>query len=162
MGFHGWYALTVVLMMICSCRSSNETRSTKLESDSEQRKTTASSMEISDQNQDSIPQVWSREQAQKGPDFFRLVVVFISKGEGPDPEAKSVLEAFLSDFARDSGKRPAYVMIPWGREGEVDCCFNLNELQDREQEVFINNLKMTMSSRELIQVYENAKNRYKR
>lgn len=157
----GLSTIMVVLLVFISCRSGKDSPQANAVADHLQGSALQSTMEEPNLSRDTIPQVWSREQAQRGPDFFRLVVVFISKGEGPDPEARSVLEVFLSDYARGSGKRPAYVMIPWGREGEVDCCFNLKELDDKEQGVFIESLKKKMSSRELIQVYENAKNRFK-
>jgi len=161
MGTIGISTVLVVLMIFLSCRSGKEPAGVKSSTDGGQGMMAVSNMETPLQNGDSLPQVWSREQAQTGPDYFSLVVVFISKGEGTDPEARSVLEGFLSNYSHVSGKRPAYVMIPWGREGEVDCCFNLNELDVKEQGAFIESLKKAMSSRELIQVYENAKNRFK-
>lgn len=161
MGTFGFSLIMVVLLMFLSCRSGKDPVGRKVDLNIEEGKMAHSSKEEPLRSQDTIPQVWSREKAQNGPDFFRLVVVFISKGEGADPEARTVLEGFLSDYARDSGKRPTYVMIPWGREGEVDCCFNLNELGSKEQGEFVESLKKAISSRELIQVYENAKNRFK-
>lgn len=104
---------------------------------------------------------WTREQAQAGPDSFRLVVSFISVGAGTDPEAKAYLDKYIIDYKGNKNKMVSYIMIPWGREGEVDCCFNLKELTATEQEDFIQGLRKTMIGRELIQVNENAKNRFK-
>ncbi len=104
---------------------------------------------------------WSREQANAGPDSFRLVVTFISIGAGTDPDGKAFLDNYILDFKKRSGKNISYIMIPWGREGEVDCCFTLSELSISEQTDFIEQLRRVMTGRELIQINENFKNRFK-
>jgi len=106
-------------------------------------------------------ETWTREQAQAGPADFRLVVSFISIGAGTDPDAKVLLDKFISEYVAKSGKSVKYIMIPWGREGEVDCCFNMNELTASEQKDFIESLKVEMKGKELIQINENARNRFK-
>jgi hypothetical protein len=106
-------------------------------------------------------EVWTREQAKAGPDSFRLVVSFISFGAGTDPESKSILEAYVYDYKLKNNKVVSYFIIPWGREGEVDCCFPLDELNASEQKNFIEGLKNAISGRELIQINENMKSRFK-
>lgn len=103
----------------------------------------------------------TREEAKLAPETFRLVVTFISIGAGTDPAAKEMLDRYIADYKIRTGKLPVYVMIPWGREGEVDCCFNMNELTTSEQTDFINGLRNSMKSRELIQINENARNRFR-
>lgn len=105
--------------------------------------------------------VLTQEQAKSAPATFRLMVTFISIGAGTDPDGKNRLDAYILDYKTRTGKSPAYVMIPWGREGEVDCCFSLNELSAPEQEQFIAGLRNTMTGRELIQISENARNRFR-
>ncbi|MBK7966836.1 MAG: hypothetical protein IPK10_17305 [Bacteroidetes bacterium] len=104
---------------------------------------------------------WTREQAQAGPDTFRLVVSFISFGAGTDPESKTILETYVYDYKLKNNKVVSYYMIPWGREGEVDCCFLLDELNASEQNYFIEGLKKVIQGRELIQINENMKSRFK-
>lgn len=104
---------------------------------------------------------WTREQAVLGPDSFRLIVTFISIGAGTDPDGKSLLDGYILDYKNKKGKAVRYIMIPWGREGEVDCCFDLKDLTVSEQSDFIDGLRNTMKARELIQINENAKNRFK-
>ena len=106
-------------------------------------------------------EVWTREQAIAGPDTFRLVVSFISIGAGTDPEAKAILEAYVYDYKLKNNKVVSYYMIPWGREGEVDCCFPLDELNASEQNNFIDGLKKVIQGKELIQITENMKSRFK-
>lgn len=106
-------------------------------------------------------EVWTREQAIAGPDTFRLVVSFISIGAGTDPDAKAILEAYVYDYKLKNNKVVAYYMIPWGREGEVDCCFPLDELNASEQKNFIEGLYKIVQGKELIQITENMKSRFK-
>lgn len=106
-------------------------------------------------------EVWTREQAQAGPDTFRLVVSFISFGAGTDPESKAILESYVYEYKLKNNKVVTYYMIPWGREGEVDCCFPLDELNASEQNNFIEGLKKVIAGKELIQINENMKSRFK-
>ena len=80
---------------------------------------------------------------------------------GTDPDAKTYLDSYILDYKTKKGKAVRYIMIPWGREGEVDCCFDLKDLTVSEQSDFIEGLRNTMKARELIQINENAKNRFK-
>ncbi len=106
-------------------------------------------------------EVWTMEQALAGPDTFRLVVSFISFGAGTDPEANAILEAYVYDYKLKNNKVVSYFMIPWGREGEVDCCFPLDELNASEQNNFIDGLNKVIKGKELIQITENMKSRFK-
>jgi hypothetical protein len=106
-------------------------------------------------------EVWTREQAMAGPDTFRMVVSFISIGAGTDPEAKAILEDYVYDYKLKNNKVVSYYTIPWGREGEVDCCFTLEELNASEQNNFIDGLNKVIQGKELIQITENMKSRFK-
>jgi hypothetical protein len=99
---------------------------------------------------------------KKAPDTFRVVVSFISIGAGTDPGAVSLLENYLIQFETAHGKKPEYQRIPWGREGEVDNCFNLHELDNTTQIEFIKGLKSAFSGHDLIQITENMQNRFHR
>ncbi len=105
--------------------------------------------------------VWTREQAMQGPGSFRLVVSLISTGGGTDPQGKVLIDQYLTDYKAKTGKQVAYVMIPWGREGEVDCCFVLSGLKDAEQVDFVKGMREAFKDRPLIQIEENRKNRFR-
>ena len=96
------------------------------------------------------------------PDTIPVVVSFISIGEGTDQDGFNVLTRILDDFSVKTGKKPAYITIPWGREGEVDFYFKLKELNYTEKQSFISALKSGVKDHKLIQVNENVKNRFKR
>lgn len=96
---------------------------------------------------------------------YRLIISFISIGEGTDPDAKQILFAALSDWQRDKmteGNKINFDIVSWGREGEVDYCFSLKELNENEQKLLINDLKERLKGHELIQFTENEPCRHKR
>ena len=89
---------------------------------------------------------------------FRLVVSFISKGEGPD-RAKTA--AFVK-YMEGHPKKPVYIIETWGREGESDYCFNLKELSKSEQTDFIANVTKMMAGSDMVFVKENAESNRRR
>ena len=72
---------------------------------------------------------------------IRLIVTFISIGEGTDPEAFEKLNAYIDDFNRDYKVKAINNQIPWGREGEVDNCFLLQNFSPDLQIKFIAGIK---------------------
>ncbi|MBL7924042.1 MAG: hypothetical protein JNL88_07580 [Bacteroidia bacterium] len=149
-------------LALVACKSSRESGA-KSENTAEVTTTTTTGPSSSSGSNENTVQTenWNREQAKLGPDSFRLVVTFISIGAGTDPDARALLDKYLLDYKSRGGKSLKYIMIPWGREGEVDCCFTLEELNASEQKDFIEGLRDAMKTRELIQVNEYAKNRFK-
>lgn len=85
---------------------------------------------------------------------YRLVVSFISKGAG----AKSNKREELINFVKKHKKQPKYTMIAWGREGETDFCFELTELNKKEQTKFVKSVKKMMKDSDLVIIYENTEN----
>lgn len=83
---------------------------------------------------------------------YRLIVSFISKGAGSDPAKR---QAFLN-YVNQHPKKPNYVSVPWGREGETDYCFTLKKLSKREQKAFIHHIKKMIGHSDLIQLMENV------
>lgn len=146
-----------MLAFLCSC-SSRAPRNSQGEP-SGNGSTSSENPEVPEDTGATV--IWTRDQAATGPEKFRLVVSFISIGQGTDPEAAGLLANALAEFKSQKGKRPAYIMIPWGREGEVDCCFILNELAPAEQREFIGFLKGKLASRPLIQIQEDGRNRFR-
>jgi hypothetical protein len=91
----------------------------------------------------------------------RLVVTFASIGAGIDPNAKTMLDAYINSFKEKSGKLVKYGTLAWGREGEYDCEFSLNELNLNEQSDFVKGLKKQLEGNQLIQIEENKASRFK-
>lgn len=81
----------------------------------------------------------------------RLVVSFISKGEGIDHAAKANLDKWLS-------KHPdtKYTVIQKGREGEMKYCFPMKERDEKEQAKLIAEIKTVVGNGDLVQMSENV------
>ena len=105
------------------------------------------------------------EQTEKPPiqnqKKLRLVVTFASIGAGIDPNGKSSMDSYINSFKEKSGKTVKYGMLAWGREGEFDCEFTLNELNLNEQAEFVRGLKKQFEGNQLIQIEENKESRFK-
>lgn len=92
----------------------------------------------------------------------RLIVSFISIGEGTDFKAKDSMDVFLRNYEQASGKAVKFEAVPWGREGEVDYCFVLNELSEKEQKKFVADIRSRLSFSQLVQISENQPCRLRR
>lgn len=81
----------------------------------------------------------------------RFIVSFFSPGNGIDHKARAKLVEFLK------GHTPtlAVTKTKWGREGEVDFCFMLSELSEKEQETFIKKVRDLLAKSSRVRFYEN-------
>jgi hypothetical protein len=85
----------------------------------------------------------------------RLSVSFISIGSGVSRDGLSKLEQYLDEQEKIDKVRLARVYKSWGREGEIDVLFSLDELSAARQSEFIRDLKSRMQNDSLVQVEEN-------
>jgi hypothetical protein len=113
--------------------------------------------ENQDFSEDAAP---PRETAQ--PDTFRLVISFISIGEGTDPEGPAKVDKVLRTWERKNGQAAYYSVQPWGREGEADYNFTLRGMTIEQQAEFVKLLQSALKDEKLILVTENKVNRFKR
>lgn len=81
----------------------------------------------------------------------RVAVSFISFASGIDAAAYDKIEAFVKNHP----KKPAYDLIPMGREGERDICIGLKEMNNSEQKAFIEELKKMAEGSDRVKVNEN-------
>ncbi len=72
----------------------------------------------------------------EGPAPQRLTVSFGSECCGIDREAHDALEALLADFERAQGVTLPRQSPHWGKEGEVDECFDLSALTPSQRAAF--------------------------
>ena len=92
---------------------------------------------------------------------YRLIVSFISIGEGTDPDARKIMDGVVEKWNQKTGKTIEIESMPWGREGEVDFGFRLNELSPADQTTFVQEMKKAMEGRSLVQISENQVGRFK-
>ena len=93
---------------------------------------------------------------------YRLIISFISIGEGPDFNAKSGMDRIVAAWEQKKGAVLKQEQYPWGREGEVDYCFQLLELTSNEQQLFIQEITSSIGTSKLVQISENQPCMHKR
>ena len=125
-------------LYLLSCKSTKDT--TNLSDNSTKTKETTTST----QKNDSVGN-------------YRFIVSFFSPGNGIDHKMKREYEGFISSYK----KQITYEQARWGKEGEVDFCFELKELSENEQKEFVKKSKELLSKSSRIHIYENAPCRHK-
>ncbi len=83
---------------------------------------------------------------------YRVVVSFTSHASGIDAPKFDAITKFLDTHP----KKPAYDILPWGREGERDYCLHLKEMNSSEQKTFIEELKKLAQGSDRVFVNENT------
>jgi hypothetical protein len=82
----------------------------------------------------------------------RLLVSFISIGQGADQQAREKFDKFL----KEQTVLVNYEGINWGREGEMDYCFTLGELSPAQQAEFVKKVKALIGENKLVLISENV------
>jgi hypothetical protein len=77
---------------------------------------------------------------------YRFSVSFYSIGTGIDVKAKQSFMSFLREFEEKNKVNISYETSQWGKEGEVDFCFKLAELDMKGQLAFIKESKANLSA----------------
>ena len=106
---------------------------------SNSKKVTEESLEIDNSKNNSI---------------YRFSVSFFSKGGGTDRKARSEFESFIEAYNKKNNVILQFTKTPWGREGEVDYCFMLDELKKKEQGVFIKECENLLKDSKLVNLQE--------
>lgn len=93
---------------------------------------------------------------QKEADTYRVIVSFISKGEGPDAKTMAALESYLITYGNKIKGTVVYDKYPFGKEGETEYCFYCKEMKKGEQKDFVAGLTNLTKEAPLVLVKENA------
>lgn len=83
---------------------------------------------------------------------YRLVISFTSHASGIDGPKYDAITGFLDKHP----KKPAYDILPWGREGERDYCLHLKEMNSSEQKTFIEEVKKLAQGSDRVLINENT------
>ena len=94
---------------------------------------------------------------EKSDNIYRLTVSFFSPGNGIDRKAKNEYINFLN--ANYSGL--VYEETRWGREGELDFCFTLDELTEEQKVQFIQKSRELLFDSKKVHFYENKACKHK-
>ena len=82
----------------------------------------------------------------------RLAISFYSIGSGINGAKYDEIKNYIDKHP----KKPAYEQIPMGREGEVDICLSLKEMNNSEQKDFIKEIKKMGEGADRVNVNENV------
>lgn len=86
---------------------------------------------------------------------YRFRVSFFSIGTGIDGSSKQEYMNFLRSFEEKSNVKISYEVNQWGREGETNFCFKLNELSSKNQRKFISESKENLKNANNVRFIEN-------
>jgi hypothetical protein len=92
---------------------------------------------------------------------YRFSVSFISIGAGTDKNAIQQFDAYIAEYQQKNKLKLSFEITKWGREGEIDYCLKLSELDKKKQELFITKTKEILQSSSLVRYKENATCRQK-
>ncbi len=98
----------------------------------------------------------SKTQDMKQNNTYSLVVSFISIGQGVDQEAIEQFNRFITGFETENKVTLNIEKIPWGREGEVDYCIDLSQIDEKIAQKFLTKTNELLSNNNLIKVEKNA------
>jgi hypothetical protein len=96
------------------------------------------------------------ESAQDANQRYSLTVSFYSIGEGTDAKIQEAYNIFIDGFQKERNVKISYEMNAWGREGEMDYCFRLTEMDERGRADFIKQSKALLQKSNLVHVTENG------
>ena len=94
--------------------------------------------------------------------IYRFNISFISIGSGTDGKARQEFLDFIKDFETKRNIQIEMETAEWGREGEIDYCLKLSQLNSEEQVKLISNIKELLKTSKLIRYSENTTCKNKR
>lgn len=83
-----------------------------------------------------------------------VTLSFISIGSGTDGKTRTAALAYIEKFKQEHSVEITTITKPWGREGEVDYCINLNSLTTEKTTLFITGLKDIVKDKDLVKLQE--------
>ena len=84
-----------------------------------------------------------------------MIISFISIGAGTNTNALKQLEDFINEFEKNNSVKIKVNKISYGREGEIDYCFDLSALKTDIKKMFITKSKELLSKSENVNYQEN-------
>lgn len=95
--------------------------------------------------------------AKNGDEIYAFTASFYSIGEGTDGPAINNFREYITSFNNSEKVNLAYESNAWGREGEIDFCFMLEELSAKQRIKFIDGAKKLFTEKNLVHIGENGR-----
>src|SRR5437868_7499783 len=102
----------------------------------------------------AAPSETSDEVQAKKDALNNIVISFYSIGAGVNTRAVESIEKFIGEYSTKTGKSIPYSKVAWGREGEVDFCISLVELQGEQKRIFVQETRRLARQYEQVNFYE--------
>jgi hypothetical protein len=153
------YILLIITFAFAACRHKKEL--VQITTINKPAATNSSALTADVSSKDSVKTLALSDSISK-PVVYRFIVSFYSIGEGPDYKAHQEFVDFIKNYQLRKNVTIAIDEVPWGREGEVDCCMKLTELTAAEQVDFITSLKAALADARWVHYSENTPCRNKR
>ena len=148
-------SLTVLsLSTSIACKSSKQKNSAPAQASTENRATTVvDEVKTGDTaTASSVPE----------PSTYGFTVSFYSTGGGTDSKMIDRFNAFVASYEKEKNVTLAHETNGWGREGEVDYCFKLAELSEKERIDFSQQAMKLLSESQLVHYMQNGQCHQKR
>ncbi|MBL0341777.1 MAG: hypothetical protein IPP71_13060 [Bacteroidetes bacterium] len=156
------YSSLALLMLAGSCKSQKETPASEPVAVKPKQQPATAPVSTTISATGAHEEVTTPDASKQIENMYRFIVSFISISEGTDRTARPELDGILASWEKKMGKPITYESVAWGREGENDFCFKLNELSAEEQQSFVNEVRTAFKNRSLIQITENEPCMHKR
>lgn len=95
--------------------------------------------------------------AKNGEEIYAFTASFYSIGEGTDGPAINNFREYIAAFNSSEKVNLSYESNAWGREGEIDFCFLLEELSAKQRIKFIEGAKKLFTEKNLVHLAENGR-----
>ena len=95
-------------------------------------------------------------------DEYRIIFSFISYGGGTDFKVIEEFKKYIDDYNTKHKMQADPEIVTWGREGEVDYCFKMDNMTKAEQDNFLTGAAKILTKTKRLNVTENAKCTHKR
>jgi hypothetical protein len=142
MTFFKLFSIAIILFTFISCKS--QEKKSKI-----------------DNNNKSQNSVTTNNESSNKQNQYRFIVSFYSKGNGTDSKLIDKYTKFIKEFELNKGLTLSNEIIYWGKEGETDFCFKLENLNQNVQNEFITQSKALLKESDLVFISENTINKHK-
>jgi hypothetical protein len=133
-------------LLICACNNSKKVPKEKNADDNNHKVINSS---------DEHPESDSSYTILPHSDSSDLVITFSSRGEGINGKTVETLHSLINEFEFKYDVTIEFKIRNWGREGEKDYCFRLNNLNRKMKELFISEVKGLLKGQTLVIINEN-------
>lgn len=155
------FFLSLLVLMFASCKRQNMVRSAntrslgKADPASKPYSTLPPGFTPAGADQPAVPVLAEQTTAVNTEQNYRFIVSFFSVSAGPDNEGMRAFDDWVARYSEKRGIQIKYEKTSWGREGETEYCFLLNEMTPAEQTEFVASAREQLKSASRVNTYEN-------